>query len=303
MAWNEEPKVYKENKFLLKPSTISLSATETSNRLKNVLNDLVVEDFVDFSYNENHQFSFEGRIYQHYDVAEFFIEILRMEDQRNENECLLEIRRMEGDGFIFHDFKNKLLKRLGDFVENNHDHNENIFNENKNKLNFVNEDEEEQTIENNHDNKSEDEDEDEKYDKYETLVKNAVNTSNYREILKDDVISLLNVVKNKNKIKHITKINNVFSLLLKPFLCHPQDAILDTFILKTLLEIILLLIEECRATIWKDNQDDTLIEELQTCIQSVKIKWSHNVVHPLQIAVIPQSQQIVRVCESCLSQM
>jgi len=121
--------------------------------------------------------------------------------------------------------------------------------------------------------------------------------------LKDDVISLLNVVKNKNKIKHITKINNVFSLLLKPFLCHPQDAILDTFILKTLLEIILLLIEECRATIWKKNEDYTLIQELQTCIEYVKTKWSQDVIHPLQIEVIPQSQQIERVCDRCLSKL
>jgi len=65
----------------------------------------------------------------------------------------------------------------------------------------------------------------------------------------------------------------------------------------------LALIEECRATTWDNNEDYTLIQELQTCIEHVKMKWSQEIVHPLQIAVIPQSQQIERVCDRCLSKL
>jgi len=295
----EEMKIWEENDLGLKPIEVFMSAREMTEKLQNILNEFVNNNLIDFSVNQENPFIFEGRIYKRDDDAQFVIEILPPKDNRNENECSLEILRTGGNAFIFNEFKNQIQNRFSDFIENNHQNQI----QNNNMFNFINEnhDMEDKNIESlwndnnsNHDNENE---------KYEMLVKNATDTSHYSEILKNDVISLLNIVENQKKIKHIATINNIFGDLFKPFHCDEESALLDTFIIKSLLKIISLLIEECKSTIWKNNEDYDLIEQMRKSIESIQMKWSQNVIHPLQIATLPQSQQIVRLCKECLSKL
>jgi len=121
------------------------------------------------------------------------------------------------------------------------------------------------------------------------LINNAINRNNCYEILRNDVFILRQAVNDTNNLKIIAQINNVFDELLQPIIS--KDALLDTWIIKNLLEIIIKLLPFSKF----DNPISTDV------ITSIWKKWLESVEHPLGITTFIRSQQICRVCENCVT--
>jgi len=135
------------------------------------------------------------------------------------------------------------------------------------------------------------------------LVKDATNHGEYDDTIRGSVRALLFAKKNEKEIqKIITEVPDVLLKLIEPFNCDEKDAILDTWILKTLLNVILNLIGKFKLSVWKNGRDQKSINKLQASIEKTKKKWANDVKHPTGIESLNcyKSQQIEMVCDKCL---
>lgn len=117
----------------------------------------------------------------------------------------------------------------------------------------------------------------------EEYIKDATNTMSDAEIWRDNVSKLRYIVNDDNNAKIFGEIENIFDQLLAPI-----QNVLDCFIIKNLLEVILKLIPFTTLNCCVDN------------IQSIHDKWNKFVDHPFGIIRFGPSQQICRICSQII---
>jgi len=102
------------------------------------------------------------------------------------------------------------------------------------------------------------------------------------EIWRDYVSKLRYIVNDKKNAKIFGEIENLFDQLLTP-IQNNQHPVLDCFIIKNILEVILILIPFTKLNCCIDT------------IQSIHDKWNNFVDHPFGIMKFGRSQQICRI--------
>jgi hypothetical protein len=133
-------------------------------------------------------------------------------------------------------------------------------------------------------------------DEAKELVFNAIDCNEEREILRDNVLSLRYAIDDKNKITPISQIDNVLYYLLQPIV--GENQIYDTWLIKTMLEIIFKLMKEQKRQLLSKTPTSTSFSSLNNAInilRKIKQQWTHFVKHPLGMTNFYPSQQIVRV--------
>jgi len=275
--------------------TIQNNCSNSINLVKSVLEDFVEKDVVDFCEVDDIESSFEGRIYSKDGDAEFKCQIYQLTN--NDEKCVLELSRMGGDGFLFNEFREKLLNRLpkDNTVKNDDDY---IDNQSSQMQSFMSDDSNTDMISEIQLSESltvNDDSEMKKskgcIDKNEaqSILKNATDFSCCREILRDNVAVLGRFVDDENNKKVFAEIENIFEKLLEPMIKTDGFPLLDCWIIKTLLEVVLKLRSLKQAS------------SIDSSIQLIHDTWNKPVDHPFGIAKFIPSQQICRVCDQIMA--
>jgi len=245
-------------------------------------------------WNEISPFCIEGRIYTRSDDAQFRCEIFKLENMNtNNNKSVVVIRKMCGDGWIFEKFNRLLLKEmlnkkciLDKYLANNE--NDNGYTSIMN--NFIN------NIEYDSDcNNSKNDQKEFTPEKASELLMNAIDCQQDRDVLRENMLIFRLAIEDSNKIKIIYDIENVFQHLLKPII--GENQLYDTWMIKTILEIIIKLIEY--GSTMKEPQEQQKILQLtlvNAMLCNIKQQWANMFLHPLGIFYFYPSQQIVRIC-------
>jgi len=132
-------------------------------------------------------------------------------------------------------------------------------------------------------------------DKAKQLVFDAIDCTQQRDVLRENLLSLRLAIDDEKKIKVIYQIDNIFILLLQPII--GENQLYDTWIIKTILEIVNKLIQYGSTTSTSLSQQQSLPNEfLCTILYSIKQQWANIVHHPLGLSWFYPSQQIVRIC-------
>jgi len=121
-----------------------------------------------------------------------------------------------------------------------------------------------------------------------SLLQSATNCKYPREIYRDYVATLRHVVNDENNAKIVAEIDKVFDLLLAPIVQDEMNALLDCWIIKTILEVLLIILPFSKSKC------------ANTSIISIKKKWENHVNHPLGIAKFIPSQQISHLCSQIM---
>jgi len=120
------------------------------------------------------------------------------------------------------------------------------------------------------------------------LVLNAKDRSCYGEIFRDHILTLRHVVDDDEDSKIVAQLETIFEDLLSPMIWTDSNPLMDCWAIKTLLEIVLILLSKSKSACSKEN------------IVSIREKWENPVQHPLGIVTFMPSQQICRLCDKCL---
>jgi len=288
------------------------------NKIRGIFEKLVNDGLIDFHHDESNPHIVEGRIYTTTEDAEFRCQFHK---QSNTNDYLLEIYKIAGEAFCFADFRKRFFDLLREekLTDNstcetnnfNNDINfgiESISNEpeylNYNDNNSCNDSASLLSIfsnndiifgnmcdqylnlndgDNNSNNKIIDENE------ARSLLQRATDSNSYREIFRDNVATLRHIVNDVDNAKIFAEVENVFDQILAPII-QIQTPLLDCWIIKTLLEVILKLIPVSKS---KCSIND---------ITSIKEKWNKHVDHPFGITKFFPSNQIQRVCSDIINE-
>jgi len=277
--WNEQCAV------MLQGYKSLLNSNEVLKNLREILTQMVETNYID--WNECLPYVIEGRIYTLRDHAEFTCEIFQSEQKINNNHnAMIVITRKFGDGWIFEEFRTTLLQQLknknsivvdNDFVDIEDENKLMGFDQNF----FINDDI-------NNDNTKEAF----TFEAAKQMLNDAIDCSQQRDILCENLLSLRLAVNDETKIKIIYQIDNIFSELLKPIM--GEDQLYDTWIIKTILEIVLKL----REYGLKQQQQLISFQLICTMLLNIKQQWANVVPHPLGLSYFCPSQQIVRVCDN-----
>lgn len=267
-------------------------------------------DLIDWSQDEQSIFIFDGRIFSRNDDAEFRFQIYAL--KHDTNRSMLELRRMAGDAFVFADFREKLVHYLTEqkYISNNNNNEDNVnykcpensqspisvdnnddivmrfnfqdilnFNTFENSANYDCE---------NFNLKTSFQKNQIDVESAKNLILNAKNRNCYREIFRDHILTLRRVVDDNEDLKIVAQLETVFEDLLSPMIATDSNPLLDCWAIKTLLEIVFILLPKSKSACSKDD------------IVSIREKWENSVQHPLGIVTFMPSQQICRLCDKCL---
>jgi len=281
-----------------------LCPTEMAAKIKEILNKMVEMAYID--WNEIEPFCVEGRIYTMCDNAEFRCEIYQLPNN-NHYKSIFTLTRMFGDGWIFQEFRTTFLQQLFEknyivencFSDNNNANKINLhvqldhtFNNNDNLNNTM---DRKSTLNDNDDADNNNEDDILSSDKAKQLVFDAIDCTQQRDVLRENLLSLRLAIDDEKKIKVIYQIDNIFILLLQPII--GENQLYDTWIIKTILEIVNKLVQYGSTTSTSLSQQQSLpVEFLCTILCSIKQQWANIVHHPLGLSWFYPSQQIVRIC-------
>jgi len=244
------------------------------------LNTFVEQGYIDWI--EAKPFVIQGRIYTQNDNAEFRCEMYALirntnDDSSTVKKSVVALRRMFGNGWVYNEFRTLFLQSLS---EKNCIAYDNV--ENNDKLeNFLGEME----LENEQNEAFE-------MNEAEKIVLDAVDCNQDRESFRENVLLLRRAMSDNNKIKSISQIKNVLTYLMKPIFGDQQ--IYDTWIIKTLLEIIIKLMQ------YGVSEKPS---NLNSALRQIKQQWADYVQHPLGITTFYPSQQITRlICDDIIAQ-
>jgi len=244
------------------------------------LNTFVEQGYIDWI--EAKPFVIQGRIYTQNDNAEFSCEMYALirntnDDSSTVKKSVVALRRMFGNGWVYNEFRTLFLQSLS---EKNCIAYDNV--ENNDKLeNFLGEME----LENEQNEAFE-------MNEAEKIVLDAVDCNQDRESFRENVLLLRRAMSDNNKIKSISQIKNVLTYLMKPIFGDQQ--IYDTWIIKTLLEIIIKLMQ------YGVSEKPS---HLNSALRQIKQQWADYVQHPLGITIFYPSQQITRlICDDIIAQ-
>jgi len=271
-----------------------LDAFEMLKNVKQIFEEMVKMEFID--WNEVSPYCIEGRIYTMCDDAQFRCEIFKLENTKNNNnKSILVIHKMFGDGWTFEKFRNLFLKKIinqkyiiDNCFINNDDNNENkslmnnCFNDDINWDNDNN---------NNIDNEKEFTPE-----QARRMLLNAIDNTQERDILRENMVLFRLAIEDSNKLQIIYNIENVFQYLLQPII--GENQLYDTWMIKTILEIVMKLIEY--GSTLKQSQEQQKVLQLtliNAMLCNIKQQWAQMFQHPLGIFYFYPSQQIVRMCD------
>jgi len=266
-----------------------LNCNLIENIIEEILNIFVKQEFIDwYSYN---RYNYEGRIFGQEEPSEFKCDIYKYKEENS----VLELCRINGNGFLFIEFYQKFVNELTQKIGSEkiiNDNNDNNNDNNNNNVNINNKNTFGTSIRSllSDDDCIEHEgftniDIEMKLSKSEALeyIKDATNAMLDGEIWRDYVSKLRYFVNDNNNAKNFAEIENIFDHLLEP-IQNKENPVFDCFIIKNLLEIILILIRFTKCNICVNN------------IEDIKNKWSDFVDHPFGIMQFGPSQQIHRIC-------
>jgi len=267
------------------------------------------QELIDWCQEKENLFIFDGRIFHHNDDAEFRCQIYSL--KQDAKRSMLELRRMGGDAFVFARFREKLVHYLTEqkYLNNDNNNEDNVDDESsqssqspvsvessndiamrfdfENVLNFnIFE-----NVENNdydHYNLKNVPKEKIHVERAKNLVLNVKDRSCYGEIFRDNILTLRHVVDDDEDSKILGQLETIFEDLLSPIIWTDSNPLMDCWAIKTLLEIVLILLPKSKSTCSKEN------------IISIREKWENPVQHPLGIVAFMPSQQICRLCDKCL---
>jgi len=266
-------------------------------------------ELIDWSQDKENMFIFDGRIFNHNEDAEFRCQIYSL--KYDTDRSMLELRRMAGDAFVFADFRTKLMHYLIEkkYINNDNNNEDNVDDEssqnsqspisvessNDSAMRFSFQDILNFNIFENNENND--------YNCYnfktfqkekinvesaKKLVLNAKDRSSYGEIFRDHILTLRHIVDDDEDSKIVAQLETIFEDLLSPMMLTDSNPLMDCWAIKTLLEIVLILLPKSKSACSKEN------------IVSIRQKWENAVHHPLGIITFMPSQQICRLCDKCL---